>query len=439
MKRGGNNSKEIFFWEKSALKPDDENKDELNVYNIESDPQIREVIRDLESKTMGKKLLFSEVSPKNPSVKKWISKIRDDYPGIDNNVVEDLLNTFRESLYPRSKEKYRLIVGLLLLRDIMVLVHCKKDPSLAEMKDQIYPVRLILHPKNVLRATIIKKENGKTTFSAFEHSKKWSKGHAEFWAIEPEDVNWESLGNILFEIELESFKLPVQLPIEKEDLDEMIKDNDISHTGNIRIGREDGKIIRVYIFRTPMEFPDFYDYYIREKEQLDEHKRKFDEIIYPNSLYTFDQRPVDKYKYQEDKETVFELTNGRNFVHNKKHLRFNVCFFTRLYPGIKPTQKLISTLYKSIFENYNLELWHPGEKTSLESINIGGLHIFNEIDINKEVHEFSETLLNTIQDAESKKTKFILQYYFCEFWKSNIENQYIKDMFEFLEESIIIP
>ena len=219
----------IYFWEKSVLKPEDENDDIVNFYEIQEDPSIREVIRDLESKIIGKKILFADVSPKISSTKKWINDIRNSYPEQKNDVVENLLDTFRSSLYPRSKERYRLIVGLLLLKDVMLLVHCKKDPSLAEMKDNIYSVNLILHPKNVLRAAIIKNEEGETTFSAFEFSRKWSKGHAEFWGIDPEDVSWESLGNIVLNIELESFSLPVQLAIETENLDEMIKNDYISN------------------------------------------------------------------------------------------------------------------------------------------------------------------------------------------------------------------
>ncbi len=82
--------------------------------------------------------------------KKWIDIIRESYPERKDEVIEDLLNTFRGSLYPRSKEKYRLIVGILLLNDVMLFAHCKKDPSLAEWEDKIYSVKLILHPNLLL-------------------------------------------------------------------------------------------------------------------------------------------------------------------------------------------------------------------------------------------------------------------------------------------------
>lgn len=54
---------------------------------------------------------------------------------------------------------------------------------------------------------------GALYFPAFEFSRKLSKGHAEFWGIEPEDVSWESLGAINLVINLERFDYPVQISL----------------------------------------------------------------------------------------------------------------------------------------------------------------------------------------------------------------------------------
>ena len=40
----------LFFWEKWALRPEDEKEDKISFYKVDDDPTIREVIRDLESK-----------------------------------------------------------------------------------------------------------------------------------------------------------------------------------------------------------------------------------------------------------------------------------------------------------------------------------------------------------------------------------------------------
>ena len=431
----------LYFWEKWALKPEDEKDDKISFHKVDDDPTIREVIRNLESKIIGKKLLFSEVSPKNPSVKKWINIIREKYPVRDDNVVEDLLNTFRESLYPRSKERNRLIVGIILLNDVILLVHCKKDPSLAEWQDKIYSVKLILHPKNVLRVAIIRNEDGKTTFSAFEYSRRWSKGHAEFWGIEPEDVSWESLGNISLTVELAGFPYPLNLPVETEQLDEMIANRDISPTGKIRIGREEGKITKVEVLRKSMDFTGFYDFYVTEKEKLEEHRKKFRELI-PQKLTIdeFDLSLESKYKYEEDIEKIFEITpEGNKPVHNKKHPRYTLCFFTKCYPRIRPSQKLLMRLYQSIFENKNLEIWHAGVETSTEPLTIGCLKIYNKIEISSKLVEFTNNLLNIIQDAASKKKRLLLQKQFCYLWKKHIKNKYFNVLFDFISENIIIP
>ena len=191
------NKRPIFYCEKYALKPDSNDEDKIKISQFDDDSNIREVIRDLEGKIIGKRLLFSDVNPQNPSVKKWINHLMENYLTLQKDTVEDLINTFREALYSRSKEKFRIIVGIFLLKDAMLLIHSKKDPAIAEWEGTINSVKLILHPKNILRVAIIKEENGTVFFSAFEYSKKWSRGHAEFWKIDPEDVSWDTLGNII--------------------------------------------------------------------------------------------------------------------------------------------------------------------------------------------------------------------------------------------------
>ena len=114
----------IYFWHKWAWKPETSEEDRLNFNGInEGEVSIREVLREFESKIMGKKLLFSEIRPDNDSVTRWINEIISAYPKIKDNVVEDLLNTFRASLGSRSREKYTYIVGLLLLNDTLLLIH----------------------------------------------------------------------------------------------------------------------------------------------------------------------------------------------------------------------------------------------------------------------------------------------------------------------------
>lgn len=430
-------SSKVYFWAKWASKPEQEEKDKLRFYEIKHDKSIREVIRDLESSIIGKRMSFSEITPENPSVKKWIKNIRNNYPNKDEEDVEYLLDVFRQSLHTRSKKKKRFIVGFLQLNDLQVLLNCRKDPSLAEFKKELHPVKLILHPKNVLRAAFIKDVNGKTNFSVYEHSRKWSKGHADFWDIDPEDVSWESLGNIKLKVELERFDYPVQISLESKELEEMIENNSITPTGNVRIGREKGKITKASVFRKSMDFPDFYDFYITEKEKLEEHRKKFKEIAYKQSSLPDFKR---KYRYLEKVNYVYEqTTEGKSRVHNKEHQRFQIIFITKEGAGIKPTNEFLNKIYQSIFQNHSMEAWHAGAKTSKEPINLGGFQFYNKIKTNREIEKFSNSLLNSLQDADSKKKKLILELTFLKFWKHNIDNKHIKSVFSFLIDEIVNP
>jgi len=428
----------IYFWEKTATKPEEESKDACAFYELDEDPKIREVIRELEGKIIGNKRTLSEINPNNPSVKKWVRSLLTSYPEKNNGLVEDLLNEFRAVLHTRSKEKERFIVGVLQLNDCLVIVHCKKNPSLAEIEDKLYSVRTVLHPKNVIRADVVKNEDGKVTLSAFEYSKRLSNGHAEFWGIEPEDVGWESLGSIKLNIELARFPIPIQLPIETEQLQGMIKDKIISPSGNIKIGKEEGKITKVYVYGKVMSYSEFYDFLVTQTEKLESYKTKFDEIVTDQTEIA---KVVDgkKYHYEEDSDGLFEITvKGNNRICKKEHPRFEICFFTDRYPGIKPAEKFLWKFYQSIFENMPLEIWHSGEKSSDEPIEIGKLSIYNQIEFPEQLQKFQNQLLNQIQDCQSKKTKKILEYCFCKLYQVNLKNKHFRSLFEFLVNSIII-
>jgi hypothetical protein len=439
----GIKKQKIYFWQKLALKPDSDEEDILSFYEIiEDDISIREVLREFDSKIIGKKLSFSNVYPENASVKKWIHQIRSSYPERKDEVVSYLLDTFRTSLFPRSKERYRNIVGLLLLNDTLLLLHSKRDRSLAQWNDDIHSANIILYRKNVLRAAILKDEDGKLTFSAFEHNRNWSKGHAAFWGIEPEEVSWDSLGHIILFVKLSVFPYPLQLPMETNELKELIESGEISHTGHIKIGREEGDITHVEILRKYWEFDEFYDFYISENDKLMEHRKKFEDIIPKGKndiIYKYDPALRDTYQYKEDLEKVYVITPEQDEpIHGKRHMRYQICFFTKEHPRIKPSNVLIRKIYNSIFHNHSLEICHAGESPSRVPTDIGNLRVYNHIDLDTNFLLLSNGLLNIIQDCQSKKTRSILEYYFCSLWNKYLKNKHLHFIFDFIIEEIII-
>jgi len=433
---------EIYYWEKFAFNPKKEKrdkKDTFEFYEITEDPNIRELIRNLESKFIGKRYNFLELEPKNESIKEWVLDLFRTYPQVDNKIVEYILNTFRADFPPRSKEKYKFVVGILLLEDYFILLHCKKDPSLAQLEDKVYLVKLILHQNNVIRADIIRKDNGNFIFSAFERSRKFSKAHADFWQIEPEGIGWESLGDITLIISLDSFHYPISLPLNTNEIDEMFKNGDISPSGKINIGREKGKINKVELFGKSFEFSEFYTFYFMEKEKLSQHKKQFVDLLkLPHSsnfrpLYDFE---TDKFKYEEDRNHIYEITvNGRKPIYDKTHPRFIVIFSTRKYPRIKPRKELLFDMYKSIFENLPLEILHIGDEPSNEPVRIGNLKIYNKL--NEDILEFIESFINKIQDCSGRKEQLLMQSYLLKLLAEMYNKTYIKDLFNFVDKEII--
>ena len=318
----------------------------------------------LETKAVKRTKLFSEVNPKNPSVKKWIMSIWDGYPECMDEAVDDLLNVFRDSLFTRSKERNR-IVGLLMAPDRLLLIHCRKDASLAEMDDQVITADIVLHSRNLLRAAMISRGQDGLTFSAFEQNRRLSKGFADFWQIDPDEIAWESIGSIILNIELETFRWPIQVPIEPEQLDELIHDGDVSTLGHIRIGNQPGTITMVEVLGKQMTFSQFMDFYVTEKEQLEDFRARYRKLVSPNSIESFDPDLKKHYDYEEDAEWIYkiEATGTTRFL-KKEHPKFTVCFFTSQPPGIHARNSLSTLISKSIFETSSLSIWHPELETS---------------------------------------------------------------------------
>lgn len=430
----------ILFWEKWALQPDDPKDDLMHRFEIENDPKIRQVIREFESKTVIKRLDFDDVHPSNSSVKTWINKIFNSDSEVDEEVIQYLIDTFRFALYPRSKKKFDYIVGILLLHDTLILLHSKKIDTLVESDDRVFPAEVILSAKNVLRAAIIKDEDGKKTFSAFEYNRRLSKGHADFWQIAPDDVNWEALGNFSLSIDIDGFDLPISLSVNSDNLEDMVSNHNLTPTGKIHLGRIDGKVTKAKVLRNEMDFNDFYEFYVLHKENLNEHQNLFSKIIPTIDIQSHLHSGFDPqhYEYFEDFTSLMKYTaNGEEQLIHKEHPRFSICYFTNIYPRIKPKSKMIDNIYQAIFNNHQLEVWHAGEHISNESYEFGSLKVYNELGIIPNALEFGNNMLNIVQDLHSRKERLILQYLLCEYWKNSSHCKHFPVIFDHITQSII--
>lgn len=427
------------FCEKNARPPDDSKEDKLRSYKIEEDPAIREVVRNLESKHIGKRIPLSETKPKNSSVTKWIRNILNKFPDLEENDTEDLINSFRAELSTRSLEKEKG-VGVLLLKDLLLLAHFSVEPSLAKHDDQAYAVKLLLNPKNIYRAVIVRLDGGAFTVSAYEYNRKLTKGLAEFLGIEPEDISWDSTGTIILEVQLERFQFPVNLPIETDDIKVLFTDKSILPTGIIKIGQETGKITKAQIFGKSLEFSKFYDYYITHTEKLEEYKNKFNDIVKKQGTLEYDFSEKSTFHFEEDLDKVYEITaTGKREKIKKSHPRFKILFSTNQYPGIRAQSSLIWMIYKAIFENKVIEIWHAGEPSSEEAKKFGNLSVYNNISMPEDIQKFLTSLLNMVQDSSSKKVASLLKYQYCQTIKNMIENKHIVSIFESIQKDYIIP
>jgi len=426
----------IYFWEKPANQPEKEADDIMLPNEVEEDKSIRELIRSLEDKIIGKKRNLRDLSPENPSVKKWLNIVFSSYPEKKESEVEDIINEYRAVLNSRSREKEKFILAVLQLNDVFVIVHCKKGPSLAELEDKVISVQTILHSKNIVRADIIKKEDGILKLLAYEQSRKFSKGHAKFWGIEIEDIGWDSLGNICLNIELDAISIPIQINLDNDQLKSMIDEHKISPSGKINLGKEEGTISKVFVYGKALDYPKFYDFFVTETEKLDEYKKRFNLLI-PNTEGLSKFMKDEKYRYIEDESFLFELKgNEEEVIIKKTHPRYNILFLTKYSPVIKPKKSLLIKISDAIFNNTRYEIYHAGDDASKEGFRIGNLIVYNNLKLCDNFEELTSNFINKIQDAQSSKLKLSLKVSFCHLMKTCITSRHFNYIFDYLLDSL---
>ncbi len=429
-----------YFWQKPAYLPKDRNQDTLRCFQIEINSDIREVIRGLEEKHIGKRIPLPEATPKNPSVINWITKIMDSFPDRKDEFVDFLLDAFRAELSTRSREQEKG-VGALLLNDTLFVGLFSKDLLLAQIGDNAAKtVKALLTQKNIYRAVIIKSEEKSRVLSAYEYNKKLTQGLADFLGISVEDISWESTGTIILQIKLENCDLPIQLPIETDGLKKLFDKNELSPNGRILLGQATGQVTSAQIFGKTLDFPEFYDYYHTKTQKLDIHRKKFNDLIESQNLMRYDIEKKNTFMYEDDIDKLVEFSvEGKKEIMNKAHPRFRIIYFTKDYPGIKPNSKLLWDINQAIFKDVPLDLWHAGELSDDNFTALGNLKIFNRTGLSDETIALSNNLLNVIRDSESQKFSALMKYYYCELMKFLFGGKQLRFVFEFIQDTYLSP
>ena len=404
---------------------------------MEEDRSIRGLIRNLEEHIIGKKRALSELRLSNPSVKKWINEIISKYPAEDRSKADDIINAYRASLKSRSKEKEKFIIAILQLNDVFIIVHCKKERSLTEIQDKVISAITILHSKNMIRADIIKNEDGELKILSYAQNRKMSKGHADFWGIDVEDIGWDCIGKIRLNIKLHCFNFPIQINLSEEDIKKMLDQNLIDRRGKIRLGREEGVISKVYVHSRAYEYTEFFEKYLMEIEKLEAYKNKFDSLIEESGGLS-DKKSKDRYKYSEDEDSIFEIKgNEKEAIFKKTHPRYTILFLTENYPGIKPETTLLTRISGAIFNNTPYEIYHAGDDISKDGFKIGNLIVYNNLKLCEKFGELCSNIIDKTQDAQSSKLKAIWKVSFCYSMKKCIESKHFNDLFDYLLDLFI--
>ncbi|WP_413823635.1 MULTISPECIES: hypothetical protein, partial [unclassified Methanobrevibacter] len=97
IEKENNNVEQVLLYSKPA-KYEETQEDNPTKTVLKLDNELKEFLKKLTEHTLGENIPFINITPNNTSIKTWISNLKNTYPQPYPRDVNDLLNTFRESL-----------------------------------------------------------------------------------------------------------------------------------------------------------------------------------------------------------------------------------------------------------------------------------------------------------------------------------------------------
>ncbi len=462
-----------YFWEKDAIVPPDGSEDISQRYIIRNINETERIVELFKAKLI-RKVALDSLFKHVPSRRRVISRIifSPENRLADGDLDEDInavLDEFRAQLYPRSKERGRFLVSILHTGRFLMIAHCKKTPSIAEIPKghgeiNIETVKVLLAPQNVIRSIVFEKLDRKTIHAyIYEQSRVLSKAISQFTGIRDiRYINWDIAGEIMLVLQSTKLGVPIiQVPINTTQVEKLIKDgiliNMPDNTWYFKLGEEVLEVDHVRyhdknnnIWRKTT-FKEFYLEYTFGIPFIKQAREEFKRIIYYPYIYAKKKSDSMKIrgftaKYIETWNEIYKI-GDENPIIEKPDIRFKLLFTTDLNPGIVLSKDVIWGIRNTILKySPKLQIYHVGEKMtspvretiSSKPISIGNLEIYNDIPYTPFLN-FVNNLIKKLSDSDSKKSKTILElslYGILEKWLSDIEFHNLSFLFSQLSNII---
>lgn len=452
-----------YFWEKDAIAPPDGSEDMAQRYvirNIDETERIVELFKSKLIRNVALDSLFKHV----PSRRRIISRImfspenRLANGALDED-IDAVLDEFRAQLYPKSKERGRFLVSILHTGRFLMLAHCKKTPSIAEIPKgrgeiNVETVKVLLAPQNVIRSVVFEKLDESTIRAyIYEQSRVLSKAISQFTGVRDiRYINWDIAGEIILVLQSTKLGVPIiQVPINTTQVEELIRDgvliNDVSdNTWYFKLGNEILEVDHVKyrdknnnIWKRTT-FKEFYLEYTFGIPFIKQAREEFKRIIYYPYIYAKKKSDsmkirsslssdINTAKYIETWNEIYKIGDEDPII-EKPDIRFKLLFTTDLKPGIVLSRDVIWGIRNTILKySPKLQVYHIGENMtspvretiSSSPISIGNLEIYNDIPYTPFL-DFVNNLIKKLSDSDSKKSKTILElslYGILEKWLSD--------------------
>jgi len=298
--------------------------------------------------------------------KKWIISLLNNYPNIDKEDMEELLNDFTDSMRTRMREESKYALGI-IMKDQILLCHSIYGEETITPEWKTIP--RMLDSDNVLRyIRFIRTKEKDIVVKYFE---RYATESFVEWLRLPQKEAFYHFGGY-YRIYSEVDGIVSVFELNEDEIEKWIKSHPEFSDGKIK-------------FSTPVEYltvkqikvgrkiydntKDFLQDYSAEKYQISYHQREYKKIVSSMQPFT--------YKFYDEKSRLVKIQDSEAVsVVEKRNPNLDILF---LNEHIDLRESYLEDIYKRFVNGEKINIFHAGVSYAYSPLKIGSMSILNDI------------------------------------------------------------
>lgn len=328
--------------------------------------KIKNIVKTLLDKSKKDKIM-SELSLESNS-KKWVTSIIDNYPPVNGDLVEYLLNSFTEAMNTRMKEKDKYAIAL-VSKNSITLCHSRKGEQTIDPEWNV--IQRMLDKDNVIRFVHFENESG--DINVKYHEETDSSFFVNWLGIHPRESSFSHSGEYKLHTTIGD-DIPLVFELNDVLIEKLLNTND----GLITITKDGNIKLKSSIAYFPISSISYLKKKLKNIDDLKGHflTKHYDIDFYRNSYLSL---PFQS-KIDDDLKPIYDCENGLYFdneIHIEKKLKdFEILFCNK---KVVIEGRYLQKLKNKLLNNEPFKIHHTGDPLSGNPVEINGMKIYNTL------------------------------------------------------------